>query len=365
MMELSEKLSQQGLPEMEEILLGEANPNIAFALEKALRRPVAIILDESQRFFVKDSGSPLPEWNAVLAHLRNRPTLPGRLLLLSDRMVEHARWSEAFPIRTLAKFEPEEALEVFDDRLQSGQVNEEIALERKQDLVRVLDYNPRAIEALVSALAYDTLDEIMGSNPGLWDVHDREVSREFLNKLERDLMERTMAHLDAAHHQRLLRLAVHRKSFKKQALEIVCGSKDASAELRVVLVARFLLNHYGGTFALNPIVPIAISATITSTRGRETAVPADGPRPVSVRSVIQLGMRVGLKHRAGAFARRTEKPHRPSFEDYPGLAGALVQIKGYLSAHLFFRIGRRPDLDADLRGAAVGGFVAMPGQELG
>jgi hypothetical protein len=102
MMELSEKLSQQGLPEMEEILLGEANPNIAFALEKALRRPVVIILDESQRFFVKDSGSPLPEWNAVLAHLRNRPTLSGRLLLLSDRMVEHARWSEAFPIRTLA-----------------------------------------------------------------------------------------------------------------------------------------------------------------------------------------------------------------------------------------------------------------------
>src|SRR5437764_7336128 len=63
-----------------------------------------------------------------------------------------------------------------------------------------------------------------------------------------------MAHLDAAHHQRLLRLAAHRKSFKKQALEIVCGSKDASAELRVVLMTRFLLNHYGGTFVLNPIV---------------------------------------------------------------------------------------------------------------
>ena len=67
LMELSATLSSQGLPEMERVLFEEANPNLAFALEKALQRPVIIILDEAQRFFKTDSGSPLPEMNGILS----------------------------------------------------------------------------------------------------------------------------------------------------------------------------------------------------------------------------------------------------------------------------------------------------------
>ncbi len=254
LMELSASLSRQGLPEMERVLFEETSPNLAFALEEALSRPVVIILDEAQRFFMPDSGSPLPELNNVVSFLRNRQNLPGRLLLLSDRLVENARWSEWIPKRTLTKLEPEEAIEALESKLEDSDVVLDELPERKQDLVKALDYNPRAIEALVGALAYDSLDEIMGSKPGLWETKDRVVSREFLDTLERDLLERTLKHLDMAHQKKLWRLAVHRRSFKREALERTCGSKDEAARLRTILITRYLINFRSGVLSLNPIV---------------------------------------------------------------------------------------------------------------
>jgi tetratricopeptide (TPR) repeat protein len=254
LMELSATLSHQGLPEMEQLLFEETNPNLAYALEKVLQRPVVIVLDEAQRFFKADSGSPLPEMNAILSFLRNRQNLPGRLLLLSDRLVENARWSEWIPKRMLTKLEPQEAIEVLQNNLKDSNVVLDIPLEDKQDLVKSLDYNPRAIEVLVGALIYDSLDEIIGSNPGLWDTEDRVVSREFLNALERDLLERTLKHLDMAHQKQLWFLAVHRRSFKKEALEKICGSKDEASNLRTIFVTRYLINFRSGSLSLNPIV---------------------------------------------------------------------------------------------------------------
>lgn len=256
LMELSVVLSQQGMPEMEQVLFEETHPNIAHALEKALKRPVVIIFDEAQRFFRTDSGTPLPEMNTILAHLRIRPALPGRLLLLSDRIVEEARWSEWIPKRTLTKLEPDEALEALETKLKEAGSDVEIPLERKKEVVQYLDFNPRAIGSLVGALRYDTLDEIIGSNPGLWAVKDREVSREFLKALERDLLERTMHRLDNSHQQKLWRLAVHRRSFKREALERLCGDEDESKELRSILITRYLLNFHksSGFLSLNPIV---------------------------------------------------------------------------------------------------------------
>ena len=254
LMELSATLSRQGLPEMERVLFEEPDPNLAYALEKALQRRVVIILDEAQRFFKADSGSSLPELSGILSFLRNRPNLPGRLLLLSDRLVENAKWSEWIPKRTLVKLQSHEAIQALENMLKDSAVALDVPLERKQDLVKALDYNPRAIEALVGALAFDSLDEIIGSKPGLWDTEDRVVSREFLNALERDLLERTLKHLDMAHQKNLWRLAVHRRSFKREALEKICGSKDEASNLRTILVTRYLINFRSGTLSLNPIV---------------------------------------------------------------------------------------------------------------
>jgi tetratricopeptide (TPR) repeat protein len=254
LMELAIVLGRQGLPEMEQVLFGQHQPNLAHAVETALQRPVVIILDEAQRFFRADSGAPLPEMNGILNLLRNRPNLPGRFLLLSDRIVEQSRWSEWIPKRTLTRLEPDEAIEALETKLNEAGVSAVITPERMKEVVRDLDFNPRAIEALVGALRHDSLDEIIESNPGLWSVQDREISRGFLKALESDLLERTMRHLDVVHQRKLWRLAVHRRSFKREALEKLCGSKDEATELRSILVTRFLINFYKGELALNPIV---------------------------------------------------------------------------------------------------------------
>src|SRR5216684_1807635 len=122
LMELSIALSEQGLGEMATVLFETSNPNLGYAVEKALQRPVVVILDEAQRFFQAESGAPLPEMNGILALLRTRPTLRGRLLLLSDRIVEESRWSEWIPKRTLTKLEPDEAIEAFETKLEEAGV---------------------------------------------------------------------------------------------------------------------------------------------------------------------------------------------------------------------------------------------------
>src|SRR5208337_2055565 len=63
-----------------------------------------------------------------------------------------------------------------------------------------------------------------------------------------------MRHLDEAYQRKLWRLAVHRRNFKREALERLCGTKDEATQLRSILVTRFLLNFYKGALALNPIV---------------------------------------------------------------------------------------------------------------
>ncbi len=260
LMELSVALSRQGLPEMEQVLFEQAEPNLGYALEKALQRPVVIILDEAQRLFRIDTGSPQNELNRILVHLRHRQDLPGRLLLLSDRIVEEARWSEWIPKRTLSPLEPDEAVLALTTKLDESGVEADLPEERMQEVVRDLDFNPRAIEALVGALRYDTLDEIIESNPGLWAVCDRSVSRGFLKALERDLLERTMQHLDEAHQRKLWRLAVHRRHFRREALEKLCTNAEEADRLRTILVTRYLLNFYKGALSLNPIVrEIALS----------------------------------------------------------------------------------------------------------
>src|SRR6185503_16072809 len=48
--------------------------------------------------------------------------------------------------------------------------------------------------------------------------------------------------------------AVHRRNFKREALEKLCGSKDEAGQLRSILVTRYLVNFRSGALSLNPIV---------------------------------------------------------------------------------------------------------------
>ncbi|EUC18604.1 glycosyltransferase [Paraburkholderia hospita] len=243
------------LPEMEAVLLGDGEVNLARALDRALRHKVLIVIDDVQRLFKPNTGEPIDELAAVLASVGSRRGHAGRILLLSDRLLVPGRWSTDIPIKKLDELEPVEAVELLDDRLSEAKIPEAVETERKTDLVQALGRNPRAIETLVSTLAYESLDEVVGRHPGFWSVEDRSISRDFLHKLEKDLLERSISRLSPEHYRRLLLLSVHRKNFEQGVFQLLCdGKRTESRQLAHALVSHILLKHVGGWYSIQPVV---------------------------------------------------------------------------------------------------------------
>ncbi|MDB0522692.1 glycosyltransferase [Ralstonia solanacearum] len=242
-------------PEMEAALFSDGEMNLGRALDRALRRKVLIVIDDMQRLFKTDTGEPIDEVAAVLSSIGSLRGHQGRLLLLSDRLLVQGRWSTEIPIKKLDELEPDEAVGLLDDRLSEAKIPEAVGDERKLELVHALGRNPRAIETLVATLVFESLDEVIGRHPGFWSVEDRNVSREFLHKLEKDLLERSISRLSPENYRRLLLLSVHRKNFEQAVFQVLCDGKRAeSRQLAHALVAHFLLTHVRGWYSIQPIV---------------------------------------------------------------------------------------------------------------
>lgn len=242
-------------PEMETVLLDGNEMNLGRALDRALRNNVLIVIDDSQRLFKPDTGEPTDEVAAVLASIGSNRGHVGRLLLLSDRLLVQGRWSTAIPIKKLDELEVGEAVELLEDRLAQANIPEVVEDDRKADLVQALGRNPRAIETLVATLAFESLDEVIGRHPGFWSVEDRSVSRDFLYKLEKDLLERSISRLSPEHYKRLLLLSVHRKNFEQAVFQLLCdGKRDESRQLSHALVSHFLLKHVAGWYSIQAVV---------------------------------------------------------------------------------------------------------------
>lgn len=242
-------------PDMEAALLSYGDMNLARALDRALRNKVLIVIDDIQRLFKADSGEPTEELATILSSIGPNRGHNGRLLLLSDRLLAQGRWSADIPIKRLNELQSDEAIALLDDRLRAATISDAIPDERKLDLVNVLGGNPRAIETLVSTLAFESLDDVVGRHPGFWSVLDRSVSRDFLKVLERDLLERSVERLSPDHYKRLILLSVHRKNFEQPVFQLLCDGKRAeSRALAHALVTHFLLNHVGGWYSVQPVV---------------------------------------------------------------------------------------------------------------
>jgi tetratricopeptide (TPR) repeat protein/glycosyltransferase involved in cell wall biosynthesis len=250
---VADRLADQGHARMS-TSLSDRNTNPAFALERGLRDKVLIVFDEAGRLLDED-GQASSELSSVLSYLRNRPGLPGRVLFLSDVAIQQDRWSETFAVKKLSPPTPDEAVALLTDRLHGQRCSDAIPRERMPDLVQVLGCNPRAIETLAVALTCDPLDEIIGADPGMWRIRDRVVSRDFLERLERRLLERTLAHLEPQKFMGLTMLAVHRKSFEKEAYgAVVSGARKNWRDLQNTLISRFFVTFRLGWNSMNPVV---------------------------------------------------------------------------------------------------------------
>lgn len=243
------------LPEMEAALFTNGEINLARGLDRALRSKVLVVIDDVQRLFKPDTGEPIEEVAMVLSSIGSHRGHQGRLLLLSDRMLVQGRWSTEIAIKKLDELEVDEAVGLLENRLLDARIPEAVENGRKAELVQALGRNPRAIETLVSTLAFESLDDVIGRHPGFWSIEDRSVSREFLVKLEKDLLERSISRLNPEYYRRLLQLSVHRKNFDQAVFQVLCdGKRTEGRQLAHALLSHYLLKHVGGWYSIQAVV---------------------------------------------------------------------------------------------------------------
>ncbi len=249
---LATNLSEIGINDLADAVT--EGKSIDQALGIILNRPILIIIDEFQRA-MDEFGKPTNSLINFLGRLANHPNISGRVLLLTNRIVERSKWSEAYTIRTLTGLSPEDAEDLLGKLLIDARRDDEIPQERRRDVVNWLGCNPRAIYVLVASLEKSSLNELIGLSPEIWEARDREVSAELLHKLESELLERTIETLLKPETAILLRrLSVHRKSVKRDAIEKQLPEGIQFATVRDELINRFLMEQHSGWFSLNPVV---------------------------------------------------------------------------------------------------------------
>ena len=355
---IAARLSEDGESAVEDALFSTPEPNFAHALTPALRQYVLLVVDEGQ-LLLDPEGRATGDLTGVVESLATRSDLPGRLLILSNRVVDRTTWPDV-PILTLRDLADDEAEALLDDRLAQAGVAGAVPQERKADVVAALARNPRAIEMLATALRSEPLAGIMSERPDLWDVHDREVSRDFLDELERMLLRRIIGRLPEVAARNLRRLAAYRKDFQHVAIDRLYSTPAEARELRRLLVDRFLLTHRLSVYSLNPLV-------------REMALAQLRETPVLLRNAHEHAAKYYLRDFG---VRQIVKP-------FDGLKGSFAELRYHLlqagdvatleevsrrySAHIEGELGRRkplPEGDAlDERIRLLSAVLEYPGPE--
>ena len=245
-LELATELSQIGNDDMANAVT--EGKSFELTLESVLNQPILIIVDEFQRALVDGP------FTRFLERIANRPKILGRVLILTNRIVEQSRWSEAFTIHRLSGLSLIDAESLLERLLNKAGRSQEVPQKRRRDVVKWLGCNPRAIHILVASLEKSSLDDLIGISREIWDARDRDVSAELLHLLETELLKRIIEHLKPGTTTLLRRLSVHRKSVKQEAIDMLLPENAEFVDVRNDLISRFLIEQHTGWFSLNPVV---------------------------------------------------------------------------------------------------------------
>jgi nucleoside phosphorylase/tetratricopeptide (TPR) repeat protein len=226
--------------------------NLMLGLQDALRKPVIIVLDEFQNI-LPEPGSNVDRAGvqAFLQHVARRRGR-GKLLLLSNR--SYPDWLSEYPIDTLTSLSGEEGTQFVKQMLADRGVGGEPDDARLTEVVNYLGGNPRALEVLASFLVSDPLDALVGLEPAPWEVTDRVVDPELVERLEERIVRRIVSRVAESSQEMLHLLSVHRRPFDLDAITALPLATTTLTYSRRELVASFLMEQRrSGWYALHPI----------------------------------------------------------------------------------------------------------------
>jgi tetratricopeptide (TPR) repeat protein len=232
---------------------------LATILLKLLQDRVLLIFDDFQQAFIRDSSKYNTKIDDTLKRLATTPRLQGRLLLLSNWLVEReTRWSDPFVIHTLSGLNTEEAQQLLEDHLKQIRKEAAVPLERRREVVKWLGNNPRAIGLLAAGLRHNPLDNLIQLNPNLGAIKDPKLSAKLLLQLEEEILDRIIIYLPETTVSFLRQLSVHRKSFETKAMLSIVADPQIVEAHRDELIDHFLLEYRPqkrrqDQFKLNPV----------------------------------------------------------------------------------------------------------------
>jgi len=269
---ITEELAADGDREPLERL--ERGEDVAAIFSRILAQPRLIIADEAQRLLVGSTGAMPKATASYLERWSQTVGASGRLLLLTSREFDFARWTGQVELRNIGPLEPNEAEAFLRASLAATNRTEAVAEERITDVVTWLGCNPRAIKLLVSTLARESLDNLIGLATEAWEARDRDVSPELLRKFEEAILSRAEERLDPQARIFLSRLSVLRQPADGRALQALCPQGVEVGPLRDELVARFMLELRRSRYEMHAVLRDTVRARMTATERRRSHLAA-------------------------------------------------------------------------------------------
>jgi thymidylate kinase len=229
LMDLSTELSWAGRDKLADAV--KEGRSLENALKAALKQNVLIIIDEFQRALDPETGQLLDELEKIFQQIARRPTIPGRILLLTNQLIAQEAWSEPYERKELLGLDLFEAEQLLNRLLKKTSPDTVISPEQCREAVTCLGRNPRAIEILVDNLRREPLEDLIGLTPEDWELRDREFSDFFVSALEKRLLEKTLAHLPSITLKFLQQISVYRQPPKRKAMELLVRTKEDKPHL--------------------------------------------------------------------------------------------------------------------------------------
>jgi glycosyltransferase involved in cell wall biosynthesis/tetratricopeptide (TPR) repeat protein len=263
LLRLAQELDLAGIPDVAKALdEGQDLYHVTLALQSVLAQPVLVVWDEFQRALDPQTGEPFLFFKQLLNQIGNRAEWHGRLLLLTNRNPHRGQWSDSHCFLTVPNLDSTDGLIFLDHLLHEANREAEIPPMRRPEIVSWVGGNPRALKLVVSALAGETLENLIGLIPETWELRDREVSPLLIEDLERELLRKILEQLDSATRRVLSLIAVFRQPIKRDVLDRLAPPNTGPEHLRRELVDRHLLDHHHGSYTLNRIAQEVLKRTL-------------------------------------------------------------------------------------------------------
>jgi tetratricopeptide (TPR) repeat protein len=254
LIEIAFSLKSEGIYDLTNELEKGSHGNLFNALLRVLRRErILIILDEFQRLLNDSDTLPPKGWRILIEKLNNSNRPAGRLLLISNRFIKNARWSENCIIKELRGLNVTEAAAFLFELLNSKNLSLKIPHERLEEVGCRLGGNPRALKTLVGNLMSESLDDLISLAPDLIKPGDVILDYDLVEEFERELINRTILNIEKSLLKFMRWLAVHRRSFKKEAFTEFFIEEVSAKTLRKQLINRFLLKNLANWYTLHPL----------------------------------------------------------------------------------------------------------------